>query len=39
MCQLGLKSGQAHRYMLKKGYNTKVLLGGIDALPKELQKY
>ena len=39
MCQLGLKSGQAHRYLLSKGYNSKVLLGGLDALPRKLQKY
>ena len=35
-CQLGFKSGQAHRYLTKKGYNTKILLGGMDALPKAL---
>ena len=39
LCQLGLKSGQAHRYLTKKGYNSKILLGGLDALPKELLKF
>ena len=39
VCHLGLKSGQAHRYLTKKGYNTKILLGGLDALPKELLKH
>ena len=39
VCQLGLKSGQAHRYFERKGYNSKVLLGGLDSLPKELLKH
>ena len=39
LCQRGLTSGQAHNNLKRKGYMSKILLGGVDALPKELLKF
>ena len=38
LCQHGLISGQAHNHLKRKGYFSKILLGGVDALPKDLIK-
>ena len=38
LCQHGLVSGQAHNHLKRKGYFSKILLGGVDALPQDLIK-